>query len=106
VSPRVVCDHPMPRAFQQLRSVDDVPPRRGQPVGEHDRGSVAGLIESQLDLFELDCQRDLDSPSSVDQISSLVRTRATTSSVNSELEAWPPMSGVRMLAALASNTAS
>jgi hypothetical protein len=41
-----------------------------------------------------------------DQASSFARTRDTTSSVTSVVDAWPPRSGVRTPAALASRTAS
>jgi hypothetical protein len=43
---------------------------------------------------------------SEDQTSIFVRTRETTSLVNPDVVAWPPRSGVRTPAALASRTAS
>ena len=89
-------------ALQQPRPVHDVAARRRQPVREHDRRALAGPLAGQLDAARARPSRSRPAPpqpSSVDQISSFVRTRAITSSVNSDVVACPPRSGVRMPAA-------
>ena len=69
---------------------------RDQASEQHQEGQLTKARQVALQTVE---------PSD-DQMSTFVRTRAITSSVNSDVVAWPPRSGVRTPVAVASSTDS
>jgi hypothetical protein len=81
-------------------------PRTERPVAPAEASPQDKMPANRQLLLAASCNGSCIDQASVDQISSFVRTRFTTSSATSLVEACPPMSGVRIPIAVASNTAS